>query len=187
MQNKHSCHSHRELCCTDLENYFVNHNEERPADNPICSTDGIFYSDQSDDDDEFQVETNHAGQPTFDWCYEFHHRQLESRNHPFQSITKSFHIIGNQQSCNSKGEELSNKEFFEQNELSLEKEETFKYSPDQEYNNLFTEFSSLNPSILGLQEDNTAKYDESSSSDNEEDEGEKQIQDYPAVDIPSSQ
>ena len=61
----------------------------------------------------------------------------------------------------------------EQKELSLEKEETFKYSTAQEYNTLFTEFSSLNPSIPGLQEDDTTKYDESSSSDNEEDEGEK--------------
>ena len=32
-----------------------------------------------------------------------------------------------------------------------------------------------------------AKYDESFSSDDDEEEGEKQIQDYPAVDIPSSQ
>ena len=146
-------------------------------------TDENFYSNkfsnfnQSYDDDDFQAETNHAGQPAFDWCYEFHHHQPESHDDPFRSIIKSFHLIWNQQLFNWEGEDKSNEEIFEQ-------EETIEYTRTQEYNNLFTEFNPLNPSIPGLQEDNTPKYDESSSSDDDEEEGEKQIEYYPTVDIP---
>ena len=67
----------------------MDQNEEGPTDIPICLTDENVYSNkfsnfnQSYDDDDFQAETNHVGQPTFDWCYEFHHHQRESRNHPF--------------------------------------------------------------------------------------------------------
>ena len=62
-------------------------------------------SNQSnDDDDEIQIETNHAGQPTVGWCHEFPYHQLESSNHPIQSIINSFHIIWNQQSISCKVE-----------------------------------------------------------------------------------
>lgn len=36
-------HSHRELCCTDLESSFVDPNEEGTADNPVCLIGSITY------------------------------------------------------------------------------------------------------------------------------------------------
>ena len=89
----------------------------------------------------------------------------------FQIISNSFHVIGNQQTFSSKDEEERNEEIFGQveiKELSLEKEEESKHTLAQEYNNLIIEYSPLNQSILGLQEDNTTKYYESPSSDDEE-------------------
>ena len=54
-------HSHRELCCTDLESSFIDQNEEGPADNPICLINEIVFSDnfpnfnQSYGDDDSQA------------------------------------------------------------------------------------------------------------------------------------
>ena len=72
----------------------------------IFYTDDLPIFDQSDDDDELQAETNHAGQPIVDWCHELHSHQLENNNQPIQFIRNSFHIIGGQQyiSCNDEVE-----------------------------------------------------------------------------------
>ena len=54
-------HSHREICCTDLESSFVDQNEEGPIDIPICFTDENVYPNKFsnfnqsyDEDDDFQ-------------------------------------------------------------------------------------------------------------------------------------
>ena len=90
-----------------------------------------------------------------------------------QPIRNNFHIIGNQQSISCKVEIKKEEEFLEQDEdkgPSPERIEVIKDTPTQEHDDIFTKYSSLNQSIPGLQEDNTAIYDESSSSDNNEDE-----------------
>ena len=83
------------------------------------------------DDDDFQEETNHAGQPAFDWCYEFHHRQLESRNHPFRSIINGFHVIGTQQPFYLEDEEKSNKEIVEQEDNTVKYDESSSSEDDE--------------------------------------------------------
>ena len=80
-------------------------------------------------------------------------------------------MIRNQHPFSSKVEEESNEEIFEQvetKEPSLERVEVIKHTLAQEHGDLFTDFSPLNQNISGLQEDNTAIYDEPSSSDNNE-------------------
>ena len=84
----------------------------------------------------------------------------------FQIISNSFHVIGNQQTFSSKDEEERNEEIFGQVEIKeppFEKVEVIEHTPTQEHSNLLIGYSPLNQSILGLQEDNTAKYDDSSS------------------------
>ena len=59
-------HLHRELCCIDLESYFVDQNEEGPADNPVCLICSITYICDSPNfdlssDDAPQTEVNFAG------------------------------------------------------------------------------------------------------------------------------
>ena len=141
----------------------------------IVYTNDFPIFDQSDDDDELQAETNHAGQPEVDWCHEFHYHQLERNNKLIQSIRNSFHIIGSQQSISCDDEVEKKEEFLEQNEdkdPSPERVEVIKDTPTQKHDDLFTEYNPLNQSIPGLKEDNTTIYDESSSSDNNEDEEE---------------
>ena len=197
-------HSHRELCCTDLESYFVDQNKEGPVDNPICLIGSINYICDSPNfdlssDDAPQTEVNLAGPSLVDLWEE--DQFLQRSNEPIQTIydtdeesyeswgvskdsldifsassqimSNSFYVIGNQQTFSSKVEEESNEEIFEQvetKEPSLEKQEAMEQTPTQEDIYLYTELSPLNQNISELQEDDIAIYDESSSSDYNEDE-----------------
>ena len=108
-----------------------------------------------------------------DWCHEFHYHQLERSGQPIQPTRNSFHIIGSQQSI-SYDDEVEKKEYFleqdEDKDTSPERIEVIKDTPAQEHDDLFTKYSPLNQSIPRLQGDNTTIYDESSSSDYNEDE-----------------
>ena len=98
----------------------------RDGDELLCNiyTNDFPIFDQSDDDDELQIETNHAGKKKVDWCHEFHYHQHESSNQTIQPIRNNFHIIGNQQSisCNV---EIEKKEKF------LERDEDKEPSPER--------------------------------------------------------
>ena len=197
-------HSHRELCCTDLESSFVDQNEERPADNPVCLIGSITYIRDSPNldlssDDASRTEVNFAGSSLADLWEE--DQFLQRSNEPVQTIydtdeesyeslevskdsldlcstssqtiSNSFHVIGNQQPFSSKVEEENNEEFLEHveyKEPSPKRVEVIKETLAQECNGLFTKFSPLNQNIPGLQGDNISKYDEYSNSDNSDDE-----------------
>ena len=108
-----------------------------------------FY--QSDDDDELQAETNHAGQPAVDWCHEIHYHQLESSYQPIQSIRNSFHIIGSQQSISCDDEVEKKEEFLEKvedEEPSPERVEVIKDTLAKKYDDIFIEY---NPIIRAYQ------------------------------------
>ena len=90
---------------------------------------------------------------------------------PLQLISNGFHMIGGQQPFISEDEEENKEEIFEKFEskqFSLEEEEAKEHTPAQEYIDLFTELNPPDQNISKLQEDSTAIYDESSSSENEE-------------------
>ena len=74
-----STHLPIEPCYLEPENKLVHQLKEKQTDNPICLIGEIVNTNDYPIlisliyDDEFQTETNHAGQPTVDQCHEFHY------------------------------------------------------------------------------------------------------------------
>ena len=113
------------------------------------------------DIDEESFKSVEEGEGSLDLCFT-----------PLQLISNGFQMDGGQQRFISDDEEENKGEILEEdvnNEFSLEKEEAMEEDPAQEYMDLFTEPCTSEQNISELQEDNTAIYDESSSSEDEGD------------------
>lgn len=148
------------------------------------------------DDDFLQKEAELAGSSSVGSWEESQGQQLRRRTEPsqpiydtdgesYESISDECHEIKDQQSFLSEYEEESKEDILEQdenNEPSLQKEEAMEVTSAQEYTDLFTKIGPVEQNISELQEDTTARYDGSSSSDNEEDKGDSLSQESLALD-----
>ena len=150
------------------------------------------------DDDAFQTEDNLAASSLVDQWEENHFSLLPESTKPMQAIYdidgESYDsIIADEYSLNLhfalpqiisesrnhqpsflEDEEVRKERILKKIEIkgpSLEKEEAMEQTTAQEYIDLFTELDTIEQNISELPEDSTAIYDESSSSENEEDEG----------------